>query len=81
VIKVTKYPIHQESLGDVLVLVYRLGDVKAPVVSNTALATFRQLVLCVFEKISVEPMESQKFLDDGIILFKVGDNNRRTYVP
>ena len=48
---VTNYGcIHGDVLSDALLLVYKLQDIKSPIVSNTASATFRQLLVCTFEK-------------------------------
>ncbi|KAK5671263.1 Endocytosis and vacuole integrity protein [Batrachochytrium dendrobatidis] len=52
---ITNYhSVHGEVLADALLLCYRLQDTKTPVVNSTAAATFRQLVIYAFEKLSIE---------------------------
>ncbi|KAH6597282.1 hypothetical protein BASA50_004633 [Batrachochytrium salamandrivorans] len=48
------HSVHSETLADALQLCYKLQDTKTPVVNSTAAATFRQLVIHVFEKLSAE---------------------------
>ncbi|KAG8975493.1 hypothetical protein FRC05_005562 [Tulasnella sp. 425] len=48
----TNYPdVHDELLGDALLLCFRLQDSRIAVVSSTAAATLRQLVMFVFDKV------------------------------
>ena len=66
---ITNYKsIHGEDLGDALVLCYKLQDTKVPVVNNTAMATFRQLIIYVFEKLEQEDaaLGGQKENDSSI---------------
>ncbi|KAG8951066.1 hypothetical protein FRC00_007450, partial [Tulasnella sp. 408] len=48
----TNYPdVHDELLGDALLLCFRLQESRIAVVSSTAAATLRQLVMFVFDKV------------------------------
>jgi hypothetical protein len=55
---------------DLIMLCYKLQDTKAPVVNHTAEATFRQLVIFVFEKVSIKPTE-EMFKKDAVKIFQV----------
>ncbi|KAG2106225.1 uncharacterized protein F5147DRAFT_233950 [Suillus discolor] len=48
---ITNFPsIHEELLGEALLLCFKLQDSRIAVVSSTAAATLRQLVMFIFEK-------------------------------
>ena len=71
--------IHDELLADVFQICFKLQDSKFPVVSSTATATVRQLVVIIFDKISLEDKElgstppessARPSLHDAIILLQ-----------
>ena len=52
---VSNYEIHGDSLADAMLLVYKLQESKtSPIVSNTAAATFRQMIFNTYEKLIAE---------------------------
>jgi hypothetical protein len=61
-------------------IAYKLGENKSPIVGNTALATFQQMVVSIFEKLQKEDLDNEKldeenksrmFLNDSLSLFQV----------
>ncbi|WVO17542.1 hypothetical protein L204_105237 [Cryptococcus depauperatus] len=50
--------IHEEILGNVLLLCFRLQDSRVSVVSSTAAATLRQAVMLIFDKLSASSVPS-----------------------
>ncbi|KAI8899774.1 hypothetical protein BC833DRAFT_656820 [Globomyces pollinis-pini] len=61
---VTNYThVHDELLADALLLCYKLQDSKISVVTNTASATFRQLVIHTFEKLAKRIKENPNILN------------------
>jgi hypothetical protein len=63
-------------------IAYKLGENKSPIVANTALATFQQMVVSIFEKLQKEDLDFEKeqlegeikarlFLNDSLSLFQV----------
>jgi hypothetical protein len=58
---------------DLIVLCYKLQETKAPVVNHTAEATFRQLVIFVFEKLDNKPTQ-ENFKQDAVVILHVGYN-------
>lgn len=57
-------------LVDLITLCYKLQETKAPVVNHTAEATFRQLVIFAFEKVTANPLQ-EVYKDDAVRIFQV----------
>jgi hypothetical protein len=65
--------IHDSMLIDLIMLCYKLQETKAAVVNHTAEATFRQLLIFVFEKVekAVDLSTIEAFKKDAVLIFQV----------
>ena len=61
-----------DALAEAMILCYKLQDTRVPVVNSTATATFRQLIVHSFEKVSQDDVldDSNQFFVDAINLFQ-----------